>query len=200
MAAEGGVCREGPTGRADMAGDRGARRQACVDKARFELASLAERGVVFVGNAFSQVLLVKGDLGEGELGVGLLGGRDGVALKAALSRLGFAPQDWAVLSAIGSNGEPLSGPLAREAVLCADPATLILLDETAADVAREAFATELATIEAFDCAMLAPGRVAHVLGMRVLNLGGFEAALDDQREKQVMWARLKQLGPLGEPY
>ena len=183
-----------------MAGDRGARRQACVDKARFELASLAERGVVLVGNAFSQVLLVKGDLGEGELGAGLLGGRDGVALKAALSRLGFAPEDFAVLSAIGADGAPLAGPLAREAVLCADPATLVLLDETAANVAKEAFAAELATVEDFECAMLMPGRVAHVLGMRAMNLGGFEAALDDPQEKQVMWARLKQLGPLGEPY
>jgi hypothetical protein len=183
-----------------MAGDRGARRQACVDKARFELASLEERGVVLVGNAFSQVLLVKGDLGEGELGAGLLGGRDGVALKAALSRLGFAPEDFAVLSAIGADSAPLAGPLAREAVLCADPATLVLLDETAANVAREAFAAELATVEGFECAMLMPGRVAHVLGMRAMNLGGFEAALDDPQEKQVMWARLKQLGPLGEPY
>ena len=48
--------------------------------------------------------------------------------------------------------------------------------------------------------MLSPGAVAHVCGMRVLNLGGFAAALADAHEKQVMWARLKQIPPLGEPF
>jgi hypothetical protein len=42
--------------------------------------------------------------------------------------------------------------------------------------------------------------VAPILGMRVMNLGGFSAALSDPRKKQLMWARLKQLPPLGEPY
>jgi hypothetical protein len=36
--------------------------------------------------------------------------------------------------------------------------------------------------------------------MRMLNLDGFEDALGDQRQKQLMWARLKQIPPLGEPY
>ena len=52
----------------------------------------------------------------------------------------------------------------------------------------------------FDAAMLAPGHVVRILGMRVMALGGFEAALADPHAKQVMWARLKQLPPLGEPY
>ena len=42
--------------------------------------------------------------------------------------------------------------------------------------------------------------VAHVCGMRFLNLGGFAAALGNPRQKQVMWARLKQVPPLAEPY
>ena len=49
-------------------------------------------------------------------------------------------------------------------------------------------------------ALLVPGVVTHVLGMRVLNLGGFEESLADPRAKQLMWYRLKQLRPLGEPY
>ena len=48
--------------------------------------------------------------------------------------------------------------------------------------------------------MLAPGEVADVLGMRVLALGGFAAALADRDAKQVMWRRLKSVPPLGEPY
>ena len=48
--------------------------------------------------------------------------------------------------------------------------------------------------------MLAPGAVARVRGMRVLNLGGFADALADPHEKQVMWARLKKIPPLGEPF
>ena len=38
------------------------------------------------------------------------------------------------------------------------------------------------------------------LGVRVLALGGFADALGDQRQKQLMWARLKQIPPLGEPF
>ena len=48
--------------------------------------------------------------------------------------------------------------------------------------------------------MLADGEVAQVLGMRVMALGGFAASLSSQHEKQLMWARLKQIPPLGEPY
>ena len=49
-------------------------------------------------------------------------------------------------------------------------------------------------------ARLPAGMVAYVCGMRFLNLGGFAAALGDPRQKQVMWARLKQVPPLAEPY
>ena len=65
---------------------------------------------------------------------------------------------------------------------------------------RVAIDEKLASLERLEEAMLVPGTVAHVCGMRVLNLGGFEAALADAREKQVMWARLKKIPPLGEPF
>ena len=69
-----------------------------------------------------------------------------------------------------------------------------------AAVLREAYADELVALESLQEALLAPGAVARVLGMRVLNLGGFAAALGDSHEKQVMWARLKRIPPLGEPF
>lgn len=45
-----------------MASEREQRRQAYVEKTRSEVASLVERGVRMGGNAFSPVLLAKGEL------------------------------------------------------------------------------------------------------------------------------------------
>ena len=183
-----------------MPSERDARRRACADKAEAELDALAERGVRMGGNAFSAVLLAKGELSQAEKDGGPgLAGEDGTALRASLSRLGYAPEDWATLLTVGDDGEPLDPATMREAVCALDPATLVCCDEAAARVLREAYADDLVAIERIEEAMLEPGVVAHVCGMRVLNLGGFEAALADPREKQVMWARLKQIPPLGEP-
>ncbi|MCH4053103.1 MAG: hypothetical protein LKG38_05140 [Atopobiaceae bacterium] len=184
-----------------MAATRGQRRDAYVAKASFELASLRERGVETAGNAFSSLLLVKGELSEEEAaGAALLSGPDGRALASAFERLGYAPEDWASLSALGPDGAPLAPGLAREAVCCLDPDTLVALDDVAADLMRQAFAEELVRLPSLGQAMLADGEVAQVLGMRVIALGGFAASLASPREKQLMWARLKQIPPLGEPY
>lgn len=153
------------------------------------------------GNAFSAVLLVKGELSDAEKGgEPPFSGADGRALRASLERLGYAPEDWEWLLAVDEGGEPLEASLMREAVCALDPATLVCCDEAAAALVREAYADDLALIESLEEALLAPGVVAHVCGMRVLNLGGFAAALGDPREKQVMWARLKRIPPLGEPF
>lgn len=184
-----------------MASERDVRRRACLDKAAAEVDALVAGGVRVGGNAFSAVLLCKGELSDGEKnGAPPLSGPDGTALKASLERLGYAPEDWEWLLTVGEKGLPLEPALFRESVCALDPATLVLCDEAAADMAREAYVDELAALESLEEALLAPGAVAHVLGMRVLNLGGFEASLSDAREKQVMWARLKQIPPLGEPY
>ncbi|MCI1665909.1 MAG: hypothetical protein LKI25_06040 [Atopobiaceae bacterium] len=182
------------------------RREAYLGKTRAEVSALTDAGLVMSGNAFSQILLMKGDLDAGELDAGaegarLLSGADGDALRAALGALGYAPEDWAGLAAVLDDG--LTRPscdLVRLAVATLDPATIVACDESAADVLREAYADELSAIADLDEAMLAPGHVADVLGMRVMNLGGFEAALDDAKAKQAMWARLKRLPPLAEPF
>ena len=184
-----------------MASERDARRRAYVDKATAELEALAARGVRAGGNAFSEVLLVKGELVGGEKsGEPPFSGPDGTALRASLARLGYAPEDWAWLLAVDAAGEPLDAAPLREAVSALDPATLVCCDEVAAGRLREAYADDLAVVDSLEEAMLSPGAVAHVCGMRVLNLGGFAAALADAHEKQVMWARLKQIPPLGEPF
>lgn len=183
-----------------MASEREARRRACVDKAAAEIDGLAARGARMGGNAFSSVLLVKGELSEEErAGAPAFGGADGTALKASLERLGYPPEDWEWLLTVDAAGEPLEAALLGEAVCALDPATLICCDEAAARQLREVYADDLSAIENLDEALLTPGTVAHVRGMRVLNLGGFAAALSDAHEKQVMWARLKLVPPLGEP-
>ena len=184
-----------------MASERDARRRAYLDKAAAEIDALVARGVVMGGNAFSQVLLVKGEPSEAErAGAEPLSGADGKALRASLARLGYAPEDWEWMLGADESGAPLDPALARAAVCALDPAILICCDEAAAGVLREAYADELSEIESLEEALLVPGVVSRVLGMRVLNLGGFEAALADPHEKQVMWARLKLVPPLGEPF
>lgn len=194
-----------------------------LDKARAELGDLAEEGVVMAGNAFSQVLLLKGEPEEGASDGGaaantaptdastspdvspagttaLLSGPDGKALRAALGALGYAPEDWAGLSTRDADGYPLVPGTLRLAIVTLDPSTVIALDEPAAAALREAFADELVELQRLEAATLQAGYVVQLLGMRVMALGGFEESLSNPKAKQLMWARLKQLPPLGEPY
>ena len=173
----------------------------CVRKTRAELDELEMRGVVISGNAFSSVLFAKGEPGEAEgAGGELLSGKDGTALRAALQALGYAPEDWAAVGTWDNRGELLDGALLRQAVAALDPDTLVVCDDLAAEAVRNAFADDLVVLADFMDASLEPGRVVQVCGMRVLNLGGFEAALSSDHEKQVRWAWLKQIRPLAEPY
>lgn len=184
-----------------MGPGRAERRDRYVAKTKAELEGLVGHGVVMAGNAFSPVLLAKGEPNEAERAGGkLLAGADGTALRSALQALGYAPEEWAGVATWDAGGAPLEAPLLREAVCALDPATLVACDAAAAEALREAYAEDLALLERFEEAMLAEGVIAQVAGMRVMALGGFEAALADAHEKQVMWARLKQLPPLGEPY
>lgn len=184
-----------------MGASRTAMNEDVVAKTRSELEALAARGAVMAGNAFSQVVLVKGEPSDDErAGADLLAGPDGDALRSALRALGYAPQDWVGLAAWDDAGNALAPALFREALCALDPATVVLCDGAAADAMREAYANDLAGLERFEEALLMEGVVVHVAGMRVMALGGFAAALQDMQQKQLMWARLKQIPPLGEPY
>lgn len=210
---------------ASMAVSDSAYREAIAAQAEQELRALEARGVWMAGNGYSPILAVKGRMGETERAGGeLLGGADGEALRAALQAIGWAPEDFCALAtcadgAAGSApdadavapeatvapdavpaGEPLPTSLFREAVEALDPEAVVLLDDAAADAMREAYADALVQVEDFNAAMLQPGLVVPVLGRRVLALDGFEAALADAHKKQVVWAYLKQLTPLGAPY
>ena len=185
-----------------MATERDRRREAYVEKAKAELSGLAARGVRMGGNAFSAVLLAKGELSaEERAGAELLSGPDGVALRKSLAKLGYEPEDWCTVC-LPEPGGPgaLPASLVRETLVALDPATLVCCDNAAAQAVRDAFADDLADLPSFHEAMLEPGYVVSVRGVRVLALGGFADALGDQRQKQLMWARLKQIPPLGEPF
>ena len=128
-------------------------RQEYLDKAKAELGDLAQAGVIMTGNAFSHVLLVKGEpeeaAADGSL-TKLLEGPDGKALHAALGALGYAPEDWGGLSTNDAEGYPLVPGTLRLAVATFDPSTLIALDDAAAAAIREAFADELVELESLD--------------------------------------------------
>lgn len=180
------------------------RKEAFVRATEEELRSLEGRGVSMAGNAFSPIVMVKGELNAGELGgAGLLSGPDGRALRSALDAIGYAPEDFCALSSVSvrdGSATPLEPELFREALEALDPEAVLVLDEAAAAVVRESYADALVAIEDFETAMLAPGLVASVLGRRLMVLDGFEAALADPQEKRRMWSYIKRLGPAGEPY
>lgn len=186
-------------------------KDALVAAGRQELARLTACGVRIHGNAASPIVLIKGQLNSDELaGEALLSGADGKALRAALSAVGYAPEDFCALATVAgasgdesqtvAPGEELTTDLFREALEALDPEAVLVLDETAAQLLRETYADALVVIEDFDSAMLKPGLVVPVLGRRVLVLDGFEAALADKGQKQRMWAYIKQLHPAGAPY
>ena len=185
------------------------RKAALRAQAQQEIDALAQAGVRMAGNGFSPIVLVKGELNEEEAAGGdLLAGADGRALRAALTAVGWAPEDFCALASVAGDGNGVAGEpgsvlpaaLFREALEQLDPEAVVLLDDAASHEMREAYADALVSMESFDAAMLQPGLVVPVLGRRVLALDGFERALADKREKQRMWAYLKQLAPLGAPY
>ena len=178
-------------------------REAYLAKARAELDELAGQGVSMAGNAFSSVLLVKAEWpldAEGQPR-SPLAGEDGCALRAALAALGYAPEDWVALTTIGTDGLHLAPELIRRAILALDPSTVVICDGLAAAEVAQAFADELGTGDGSEAPEpLAPGELGYALGMRMLNLDGFEEALANPRDKQLRWHWLKQVRALGEPF
>ena len=125
---------------------------------------------------------------------------DGDALRASLAALGYAPEDWCAAATCLRDGRSLAADTLVRAVVTLDPSTLIICDDAAAAAVRGTYADELSSLPDARQSALEAGWVVPLLGMRAMNLGGFAASLLDQRQKQLMWARLKQLPPLGEPY
>lgn len=185
------------------------RKRALAAAATEQIRALEARGVRVSGSGFSPIVSVKGELNEAEAGgAPVLSGADGSALRAAFTAIGWGPEDFCGLSCTLGPGDGTGAhaggrmppELFREAMEALDPEAVVLLDEAAADLMREAYADALAEVDDFNAALLTPGIVVSVLARRVLAIGGFEDSLADPHRKQVAWAYLKQLPPLGAPY
>lgn len=181
-------------------------RQAHIDAAQIEFSFLAQKGVRIEGNVFSSLLFIKGTSTSGEgTSSKLMDGIEAKALRAAFGALGWPPEDECVLSTLGEFGDSnhsilLDPELFRIAVETIDAEAIVLLDDTAVEAMQLAYAEELSSIEDFNVAMLSVGSIAHVLGRRILALQGFADCLNNSDAKQVMWAYIKKLPPLSEPY
>lgn len=175
-------------------------RDSYLEKIRGELEALVARGLVMGGAAFSPVLVLRGDV-EGLGGArGPLTPDEEKALSACLTRLGYEPGAMASLLTRDAEGAPLSVDLLRTAVMALDPQTVIAADDGAARALRDILAPELVTMADLDQALLEPGDVVEVLGMRVMALGGLTTSESPKAAKGLMWKRLQKLPPLAAPY
>lgn len=140
------------------------------------------------GDPLSSIVAVKGRPGPAEASGGAaLSGPDGDALAKALEALGWQPaQAFATLSRpAGDMDDAASSERLRLQIEAVDPRVVVALDDVAAeDVAR-----------AFSLGGLVPGRPVTVSGRRFVAVGGFEAALTDERAKRAAWQHLKAAGP-----
>ena len=175
-----------------MPSERSMRKEAYMAKTTHEFGDFAAQGVCMAGNAFASVLLVKGqeDFGEEELS----------ALKASLEHLGYAPEAWATLLTTTKTGDPINPELVRQAISAFSPDTVLLVNDAAVASVREAYADELRQLTTDAEKNFSPRVLVRVCGMRMVNLDNFAGALEDPRQKQMRWAAIKQVPPLGEPY
>ncbi len=175
-----------------MPSERSMRKEAYMAKTTHEFGDFAAQGVCMAGNAFASVLLVKGqeDFGEEELS----------ALKASLEHLGYAPEAWATLLTTTKTGDPINPQLVRQAISAFSPDTVLMVNDAAVTSVREAYAEELEQLKTDAEKTFSPRVLVRVCGMRMVNLDNFAGALEDPRQKQLRWAAIKQVPPLGEPY
>ncbi len=172
-----------------------------MDKIKDQIKVLLDQGLIATGNSLGTVLILKGDLTMKDLNSGLLTGADGEAFKAALThpRMGYAPDCWSAFATRTKDGSEFDSSQLRDAIIAADVQTVIICDAPAQEAFRNAFANELADLPDLLDALLAPGQVVKVLGMRVLYLDGFEKSLSFKEQKAQRWKWLLQIPELKEP-
>lgn len=175
-----------------MPSERSMRKEAYMAKTTHEFGDFAAQGVCMAGNAFASVLLVKGqeDFEEAELS----------ALKASLEHLGYAPEAWATLLTTTKTGDPINPLLVRQAISAFSPDTVLMVNDAAVTSVRKAYEDELNQLTTDAEKNFSPRVLVRVCGMRMVNLDNFASVLDDPHQKQMRWAAIKQVPPLGEPY
>ena len=75
-----------------------------------------------------------------------------------------------------------------------------MVNDAAVTSVRKAYADELRQLTTDAEKNFSPRVLVRVCGMRMVNLDNFALALDDPHQKQMRWAAIKQVPPLGEPY
>ncbi len=172
-----------------------------MSKMKEQVQILLDQGLLATGNSLGSVLILKGDLTFADIHSGLLSGNDGVAFKNALTheKLGYSPDAWCAIGTKTADGKEFYPIQLREAIIALDAQTIIICDQPAQDAFRNAFADELADLPNLLDALLAPGQVVNVLGMRVLYLDGFEKCLTSEDQKRQRWEWLKLIPALKQP-
>lgn len=160
------------------------------DKARTEIAQAealvtGKGSVRGQGDLLAEVLLIKGEPGQGDLSTGrALSGDDGVAIGKALDALDLPKARFAFCTRGGR--APARARISRVRLMteAVDPGVIVLLDT----VATADFAA------AFGVDAPAPGVLTKILGRTVVALTGFEASLTDEAAKRQAWKQLQALG------
>lgn len=165
------------------------------NKVRAELARAdalvpgADR-VAWSGVYDAQIMAVKGLSGPAEESGGpALSGEDGVALRKALSALGFDPHSvFATLSRPVADADPeLTAHRLRAQIEAVEPRVIVALDREAAQDIAIALGIRTPGF----------GRIVACLGRRIVAIDGFEASLTEESRKAQVWQQLKALTPLG---
>lgn len=165
------------------------------NKTRAELAGAdalmpgADR-VAWSGAFGARVMAVKGLSGPAEESGGpALSGEDGVALRKALSALGFDPEAvFATLSRPVPDTDPeVIARRLRAQVEAVEPRAIVALDGEAAQDVASALGIRIPDF----------GQVVVGLGRRIVAVDGLEASLSDESRKAQVWQQLKVLTPAG---
>lgn len=196
-------------------------KDALIAKSNAEFKRLEQKGFCMSGNGFGEIValtsVITANQGTRKT---LLSTTAQDALEKALVRLGYPPHCWATVgipcpvhttsqsnathaatSALQASqssqilhktDEELYSTI-RETCAVFSAHTILLCTKEATEMMRGVYAVELAALTNINVALLAPGTLASVCGMRVLNVGDLEDAFTSTTKKQRLWSWLKHL-------
>ncbi len=158
------------------------------------IENLAPYRAYYSGDELASLVAVKGDPGAVErAGAAPFSGEDGAALDKSFGHLGWGWGSRDTRTWLGILLSPIDTTLLEKKelrVLCelVDPLIIVALDETARLALVEAFAPP----DKKSTTDVPRGGKATVFGRIMVSVDGFEQALGDEKEKQRVWAQLKQ--------
>ncbi|MDR0459312.1 MAG: hypothetical protein LBG68_02460 [Coriobacteriales bacterium] len=156
------------------------------------------------GSPGADVLLIKGLAGAAELaGKAVLSGKDGKALQAALTSLGWGTDNWCAIICSPPDYPILSAGQLHQLIEILDPLLIITLDASARQKTQDALVESSNSRQTADQAALLSltttpaawraGAEIYLMGRHLLALDDFESSLENNSSKQRVWAELKQI-------